>query len=90
MSDAAGVVVLIGRIMFAYWFIAVTGVGHFKNDRMMRGFAQQAGFPSRPSPAGLLEHTKGAPGCPIIARRRPTITGIKNWYGFSDRLRRTA
>jgi putative oxidoreductase len=45
MSDQAGVVVLIGRVLFAYWFVAVTGVGHFKKDQMMRGYAQQAGFP---------------------------------------------
>jgi putative oxidoreductase len=45
MSEAAGAVVLIGRILFAYFFGAVAGVGHFKRDRMMKGFAQQAGFP---------------------------------------------
>ena len=45
MSDAAGVVVLIGRVVFAFWFVAVTGLGHFKRDQMMRGFAEQAGFP---------------------------------------------
>jgi putative oxidoreductase len=45
MSDAAGVVVLIGRILFAFFFVAVAGVGHFKRDQAMRGYAQQAGFP---------------------------------------------
>jgi putative oxidoreductase len=45
MSDTAGVVVLIGRIVFAFFFGAVAGVGHFKRDQMMRGYAQQAGFP---------------------------------------------
>ena len=45
MSEAAGVVVLIGRIAFAFFFGAVAGVGHFKRDQMMRGFAEQAGFP---------------------------------------------
>ena len=45
MSEAAGVVVLIGRVLFAFWFGAVTGVGHFKRDQMIRGYAQQAGFP---------------------------------------------
>jgi putative oxidoreductase len=45
MSDEAGVVVLIGRILFAFFFGAVAGVGHFKRDQMMRGYAQQAGFP---------------------------------------------
>lgn len=45
MSEAAGVVVLVGRIAFAFFFGAVAGVGHFKRDQMMRGYAQQAGFP---------------------------------------------
>ena len=53
MSDAAGVVVLIGRILFAYFFGAVAGVGHFKRDQMMRGYAQQAGFPV-PAVAGWV------------------------------------
>ena len=45
MSEAAGVVVLIGRIAFAFFFGAVAGVGHVKRDQMMRGYAEQAGFP---------------------------------------------
>ena len=45
MSEAAGAVVLIGRILFAFFFGAVAGVGHFKRDQMMRGYAAQAGFP---------------------------------------------
>jgi putative oxidoreductase len=45
VSDAAGVMVLIGRLVFAYYFGVVAGIGHFKKDQMMRGFAQQAGFP---------------------------------------------
>lgn len=53
MSDAAGVVVLIGRILFAYFFGAVAGVGHFKSDQAMRGYAQQAGFPV-PTVAGWV------------------------------------
>jgi putative oxidoreductase len=53
MSDAAGAVVLIGRILFAYYFGAVAGVGHFKRDQMMKGYAQQAGFPV-PSVAGWV------------------------------------
>jgi len=51
MSDAAGAVVLVGRILFAFFFGAVAGIGHFKRDQMMRGFAQQSGFPV-PSVAG--------------------------------------
>ena len=45
MSDAAGVVVLIGRLLFAYFFGVVAGVGHLKRDQMMRGYAKQVGFP---------------------------------------------
>lgn len=52
MSDAAGVAVLIGRLLFVYWFVAVTRLGHFKNDQMMRGFASCLGSRSRPSPGG--------------------------------------
>jgi uncharacterized membrane protein YphA (DoxX/SURF4 family) len=53
VSDAAGVVILIGRILFAFYFGAVAGVGHFKRDRMMRGYARQAGFPV-PAVAGWV------------------------------------
>jgi putative oxidoreductase len=53
VSDATGVVVLIGRILFAFYFGAVAGVGHFKRDQMMRGYAQQAGFPV-PAVAGWV------------------------------------
>ena len=53
MSDAAGVAVLIGRLVFAYYFGVVAGVGHFKKDQMMRGYAKQAGFPV-PAVAGWV------------------------------------
>ena len=53
MSDAAGVVVLIGRLVFAYFFGVVAGVGHFKRDQVMRGYAKQAGFPV-PAVAGWV------------------------------------
>ena len=45
MSDAAGIVVLIGRVLFAYFFGVVAGIGHFQKDQQMRGYAVQAGFP---------------------------------------------
>jgi uncharacterized membrane protein YphA (DoxX/SURF4 family) len=45
--------VLIGRIVFAYYFGAVAGVGHFKRDQLMRGYAKQAGFPV-PAVAGWV------------------------------------
>jgi putative oxidoreductase len=53
MSDAAGIVVLIGRVLFGYYFGGVAGVGHFKRDKMMRGYAQKAGFPV-PAVAGWV------------------------------------
>jgi putative oxidoreductase len=53
VSDAAGVAVLIGRLVFAYYFGVVAGVGHFKKDQMMRGYAKQAGFPF-PAVAGWV------------------------------------
>jgi uncharacterized membrane protein YphA (DoxX/SURF4 family) len=53
MSDGAGVVVLIGRLLFAYFFGVVAGVGHFQRDRMMRGYAKQVGFPV-PAVAGWV------------------------------------
>jgi len=53
VSDAAGVVVLIGRLVFAYFFGVVAGVGHFKRDQVMRGYAKQAGFPV-PAVAGWV------------------------------------
>jgi putative oxidoreductase len=53
MSDAAGAVVLIGRLLFGFYFGAVAGVGHFKRDKMMRGFAATVGFPV-PAVAGWV------------------------------------
>jgi uncharacterized membrane protein YphA (DoxX/SURF4 family) len=53
VSDAAGVAVLIGRLVFAYYFGVVAGVGHFKKDQMMRGYAKQVGFPI-PAVAGWV------------------------------------
>jgi putative oxidoreductase len=53
MSDAAGLVTLIGRLVLAYYFGVVAGVGHFKKDQMMRGYARQAGFPV-PAVAGWV------------------------------------
>lgn len=53
VSDAAGVLVLIGRILFAYFFGVVAGIGHFKKDQLMKGYAVQAGFPM-PAIAGWV------------------------------------
>ena len=45
MSTANGVIVLAGRILFAIFFGAVAGVGHFRRSKMMEGYAKSAGFP---------------------------------------------
>ncbi|MEA2520413.1 MAG: putative oxidoreductase [Actinomycetota bacterium] len=52
MSGGTGVAVLIGRLLFAYFFV-VAGIGHFKKDQQMRGYAVQAGFPV-PAVAGWV------------------------------------
>ena len=46
MSDAAGVVVLAGRILFGVFFGLVAGIGgHVKMGEMMEGYAKQMNFP---------------------------------------------
>src|SRR5712692_3066909 len=45
MSAATGGIVLAGRILFAYFFGAVAGVGHFRRSKIMEGYAKSAGFP---------------------------------------------
>jgi hypothetical protein len=37
MSDVTGLAALIGRLLFAYFFGVVAGIGHFKKDEQMRG-----------------------------------------------------
>jgi putative oxidoreductase len=45
MSDAAGIIQLIGRVLFAGYFVFV-GVGfHVAMTKMAEGYAQSAGFP---------------------------------------------
>ncbi len=45
VSDAAGVIVLVGRILFAYFFGVIGGVGHFRRSRSMVDYAGSAKFP---------------------------------------------
>jgi len=45
MSAATGAIDLAGRVLFAYFFGAVAGVGHFRRSKMMEGYAKSAGFP---------------------------------------------
>lgn len=44
MSDAVGIVVLIGRILFAVHFL-VAATGHLTQGGMMVGYARSKGFP---------------------------------------------
>jgi uncharacterized membrane protein YphA (DoxX/SURF4 family) len=44
MSTTAGVILLVGRVLFAVFF-ASSAYGHFKNHRMMVGYAKQSGVP---------------------------------------------
>jgi len=44
MSTAAGAILLVGRVLFAAFF-ANAAYGHFKNRRMMTGYAKQSGVP---------------------------------------------
>jgi putative oxidoreductase len=57
MSDAAGIVVLAGRLLFALFFGVVAGLGgHVKMGKMMEGYAKQMNFPLAPIagwPTGL-------------------------------------
>jgi uncharacterized membrane protein YphA (DoxX/SURF4 family) len=53
VSDVTGVAALFGRLLFAYFFGVVAGIGHFKKDEQMRGYAVQAGFPV-PAVAGWV------------------------------------
>jgi putative oxidoreductase len=45
MSAAAGAIVLAGRLMFAWFFGPVAGVGHIRRDPMMQQGARSVGFP---------------------------------------------
>jgi hypothetical protein len=67
VSDATGVVVLMGRILFAFYFGAVAG--HFKRDQMMRGYATAGGVPG-PGRRGV--------GRRAVARPRSRIRGPRD------------
>ncbi|HEY8763945.1 MAG TPA: DoxX family membrane protein, partial [Solirubrobacteraceae bacterium] len=44
MTTSAGVILLVGRVLFAVFF-ANSAYGHFKNHAMMTGYAKQSGVP---------------------------------------------
>jgi len=53
MSTSAGIIVLIGRILFSINFGPVAGVGfHIRQTKMAEGYSRSVGFPSRRSPGG--------------------------------------
>jgi putative oxidoreductase len=45
MSVATGLIVLVGRILFAIFFGAISGVAHIRRSQGMEGYAKGAGFP---------------------------------------------
>jgi uncharacterized membrane protein YphA (DoxX/SURF4 family) len=45
MSVAAGLIVLLGRLIFAVFFGALSGVAHIRGSQGMAGYARGAGFP---------------------------------------------
>jgi len=45
VTAATGLINLAGRILFAYFFGAVAGIGHFRRSKMMEGYAKSTGFP---------------------------------------------
>lgn len=51
MSVGTGLIVLIGRIIFAGYFGAIAGVAHIRGSQGMEGYAKGSGFPL-PSIAG--------------------------------------
>lgn len=53
MSDVAGFLVLIGRVLFAIFLAIISGYGfHPKNAKMAEGHPQSVGFPA-PGIAGV-------------------------------------
>jgi len=53
MSTSAGIIVLIGRILFSINFGPVAGVGfHIRQTKMAEGYSRSVGFLSRRSPGG--------------------------------------
>lgn len=57
MSDVAGFLVLIGRVLFAIFLAIISGYGfHLKNAKMAEGHPQSVGFPLPGSPAWLRVH----------------------------------
>lgn len=51
MSVATGLIVLAGRVLFAAFFGAIAGVGHFRRSNQMEEYSKGIGFPV-PSIAG--------------------------------------
>ena len=54
MTDVAGFLVLIGRVLFALFLAIISGYEfHLKNAKMAQGHPQSVGFPAPGSPAWL-------------------------------------
>jgi putative oxidoreductase len=48
MSVGTGLIVLVGRLIFAGYFGAIAGVAHIRNSQGMEGYAKGSGFPLPP------------------------------------------
>jgi putative oxidoreductase len=47
MSDAAGIIVLAGRLLFAFFFGFIAGYrGHVRSSQQLEGYARQINFPA--------------------------------------------
>jgi uncharacterized membrane protein YphA (DoxX/SURF4 family) len=45
MSDGAGFIMLVGRLLFAGFFVGVAGRAHIQQGQMFEGFANSMNFP---------------------------------------------
>jgi uncharacterized membrane protein YphA (DoxX/SURF4 family) len=46
MSAEAGLVILVGRVVFALYFGAVAGIGHIRSSQNYEGYARSIRFPA--------------------------------------------
>jgi uncharacterized membrane protein YphA (DoxX/SURF4 family) len=46
MSDAAGLILLVGRLLFGGFFVGVAVQGHIQQSQALEGYAKSANFPT--------------------------------------------
>ena len=67
LSDAAGLIVLAGRLLFATFFAWIAGMGHIRRSEIMKDYARSAGFRCRLSRDGLSGCGSSLVGCPSLS-----------------------